>query len=249
MVRQKSRLDHNHHNHHGFLFKLRCFCPDATRVFCWNPSMEIVSGQRATLRRREGARGRRERRLRAEARIRLQLCRDAVRIASHRGGEGYKAGREARVVLHGHVPEAPLPQGRVLRHVVGIFPCLLLMFLCRRWWTSCRTLSNSFVHSHLILSRLSKCPRSCLSMSLCARPCALRSWWNSWWKCRRSFPIPRYCGLWSSTSTFQFLVVEDQLLVLKVFPLDRVQLLRLPPRNAFLSGFWSRSLLRCSGFQ
>ena len=66
-----------------------------------------------------------------------------------------------------------------------ICPRLLLMFLCRRWWTSCRTSSNCFVHSHLILSRLSKCPRSCLSMSLCARPCALRSWWNSWWKYRR----------------------------------------------------------------
>ena len=30
-----------------------------------------------------------------------------------------RAGREAREALHGHVPEAPLPQGRVLRHVVG----------------------------------------------------------------------------------------------------------------------------------
>ena len=54
-------------------------------------------------------------------------------------------------------------------------------------------------------------------------------------------PIPRYSGLWSSTSTFQFLVVEDQVLVFKVFPLDRVQQRRRPPRNAFLSGLWSRS--------
>ena len=53
--------------------------------------METDSGQRAMMRRREGARGRRERRLRAEARIRLQLCRDAVRIASHRGGEGWQS--------------------------------------------------------------------------------------------------------------------------------------------------------------
>ena len=58
--------------------------------------METDSGQRAMMRRREGARGRRERRLRAEARIRLQLCRDALRVASHRGGEGYKA-REGEV--------------------------------------------------------------------------------------------------------------------------------------------------------
>ena len=98
-----------------------------------------------------------------------------------------------------------------------ICPRLLLMFLCRRWWTSCRTLSNSFVHSDLILSRLSKCPRSCLSMILCARPCALRSWWNSWWKYRRPYLTLRYSGLWSSTWTFQFLVVEDQVLVFMVF--------------------------------
>ena len=50
-----------------------------------------------------------------------------------------------------------------------ISPCLHSMFLCRRWWVSCRTLSSSFVRSHLILSRLSKYPRSCHSMSLCAR--------------------------------------------------------------------------------
>ena len=68
-----------------------------------------------------------------------------------------------------------------------------------------------------------------------------RRWRNSWWMCRRLFPIPRFSGLWSSSSTFQFLVVEDQVLVFKVFPLDRVQQRRLP-RNAFLSGLWSRSL-------
>ena len=97
------------------------------------------------------------------------------------------------------------------------------MFLCRRWWISCRTLSSSFVCSHLIQSRLSKYPRSCLSMSPCARLCASRSWQNSWWKCRRSFPIPRCSGLWSSTSTFQFLVVKGDSQVHKVFFPDRVQ--------------------------
>ena len=76
--------------------------------------METVSGQRVTVRRREGARGRRERRLRAEARIRLQLCRDAVRIASHRGGEGYKAREgEVREQHHGlRAQEQPLPWKR-----------------------------------------------------------------------------------------------------------------------------------------
>ena len=76
--------------------------------------METDSGQRVTVRRREGARGRRERRLRAEARIRLQLCRDAVRIASHRGGEGYKT-REGEVREQHYGPRAqerPLPGTR-----------------------------------------------------------------------------------------------------------------------------------------
>ena len=115
-----------------------------------------------------------------------------------------------------------------------ICPRLLLMSLCRRWWTSCRTWSISSPHSRLILSRLSKCPRSCPSMSLCTRPCALRSWWNSWWKYRRPCLTLRYSGLWNSTSTFQFLVVEDQVLVFKVFSQDSVQQRRLP-ENAFLS--------------
>ena len=35
---------------------------------------------------------------------------------------------------------------------------------------------------------------------------------------------------------------RTKFLVFKVFPLDRVQQRRLPPRNAFLSGLWSRSL-------
>ena len=71
--------------------------------------METDSGQRATMRRREGARGRRERRLRAEARIRLQLCRDAVRVASHRGGEGCQSGRGLRAALRPTDTEATSP--------------------------------------------------------------------------------------------------------------------------------------------
>ena len=46
------------------------------------------------------------------------------------------------------------------------------------------------------------------------------------------FLVTADCG--AATSTFQFLVVvEDQVLVFKVFPLDSVQQRRLPPRNAF----------------
>ena len=42
--------------------------------------------------------------------------------AAPRGQTKARAGGEARDVLHGHVPEAPLPQGRVLRHVLGHLP-------------------------------------------------------------------------------------------------------------------------------
>ena len=78
--------------------------------------------------------------------------------------------------------------------------------------------------------------------SLCAPLCATRSWWNSWWKCRLSYPILPCGGLWSSKSTFQFLVVVGEVLVFKVFFPDRLQQ-RRPPRNAFLSELWSRSFV------
>ena len=48
--------------------------------------MMTNDGRRAPFRRHECAQNRRERRLRSEARLRLQLCRDAARAAAHRGG-------------------------------------------------------------------------------------------------------------------------------------------------------------------
>ena len=48
--------------------------------------------------------------------------------------------------------------------------------------------------------------------------------------------LSSFSSLWSRTSTFQFLVVESELLVFKVFPLDRAQQRRILLRNAFLSG-------------
>ena len=92
-------------------------------------------------------------------------------------------------------------------------------------------------------SRLSKCPRSCSMTSLSARLCASRSWRNSWWKCRRLYPTLPCSGLWSSSLTFQFLVVEGDTLVFKVFFPDRVQQRRSCLWSALLSGLRSRSLL------
>ena len=72
------------------------------------------------------ARRRRERRLRAYLRYARMSVAMALAESSHhsapRGQKTARAGREARVALHGHVPEAPLPQGRILRHVVGHLP-------------------------------------------------------------------------------------------------------------------------------
>ena len=56
----------------------------------------------------------------------------------------------------------------------------------------------------LILSRLSKRPRSCPWTSLCELRFASRSWWTSWLKCRRSYPSPRCSGLPSRSLTIQF---------------------------------------------
>ena len=120
----------------------------------------------------------------------------------------------------------------------------LSMLLCCRRWSSCRTSCSSLPRSYWWLpSRLSKCRRSCLMMLLCDIPVATRSWRNSWWKYRRPYSTLRYfSGLWSSTSTFQFLLVEGETFVFKVFSQNRVQPFRFLPQNAFLSGLWSRSL-------
>ena len=77
----------------------------------------------------------------------------------------------------------------------------------------------------------------------CERQFASRSWRNSWWKCRRSFLGPCCSSLWSKTPTFQFLVVEGESLVIKVFFPDRVQQRCMFLQNAFLSGLWSRTLI------
>ena len=108
----------------------------------------------------------------------------------------------------------------------------LSMLLCCRRWNSCRTSCSSLPRSYWWLpSRSSKCRRSCLMMFLCDVPVATRSWWNSWWKYRRPYSTLRYfSGKWSSTSTFQFLLVEGETFVFKVFLPDRV-LQRLPEQR------------------
>ena len=100
---------------------------------------------------------------------------------------------------------------------------------------------SSSPRSHLFPSRLSKCPRSCLTMFLRDVSVANRRWWNSLLKCRRSFPFPRCSGLWSRTLTFQVLVVVELVEVFPVFSQDRVQQ-RLVVHGIFQQRLPSRSL-------
>ena len=66
---------------------------------------------------------------------------------------------------------------------------------------------------------------------------------TSWWRCRRLSPILHCCSrLWSRTLPFQFVVVEGETSIFKVFLPDRVQQLRFFLWNAFLSRLWSRTL-------
>ena len=94
------------------------------------------------------------------------------------------------------------------------------MLLCCRRWNSCRmSCSSSPRRCRWLPSRLSKCPRSCLTMFLRDVCVATRSWRNSWWKCRRfsdfsSFGFSECCR----TLTFQFrMVVVELLEVFKAF--------------------------------
>ena len=120
------------------------------------------------------------------------------------------------------LPAVSGPQERVSgapcsRSSILSLRCRLSTILRRRWWNSCRISCFSSTHSHLILSRLSKCPRACPWTSLCERWFASRGCRNSWWKCRRPFPTHLlYSGVWSRSLTFQPQFVEF-LAVFKIF--------------------------------
>ena len=154
-----------------------------------------------------------------------------------------RAGGEARVALHGHVPEAPLPQGRVLRHVVGHLPVPALDVPVPQMVDQLPDVEHFFRALSPDPEQVIEVPKF-LPLDVPTRA-AVRVPQLA----EQLVEVPTilsYSSLLqrtvSSTSTFQFLVVvEDQVLVLKVFPLDSVQQRRLPG-NAFLSGSWSRSL-------
>ena len=143
--------------------------------------------------------------------------------------------REARSVLHGHVPEAPLPQGsrppclgeprnpqdkvqqRAMVQLADDVPMLSLLAspvpqMWTSWW-------------QCLLATIRRLPTRLPKVQSFVR----RRWWNSW------FEVPTVFSssiLPSRSLTFQFLVVVLVREVYKVLTQDRVQQRRL----------WSRSL-------
>ena len=206
------------------------------------------------------ARVRRERKMRSfwrHEQMAIQMVLASVQHHSHgvprNQRTATRTGGEARNVLHGQVPGAPLPQGgrpaplpevagwqeRVERHVVGHLSVLALDVPVPQMVDQLPDIEQFFRVLSPDPEQVIEVPKI-LPFDVPTRTAVRVPQLAE----QLAFPIPRYSGLWSSTSTFQFLVVEDPDLVFKVFPLVRVQQRRLPLRNAFLSGLWSRSLLR-----
>ena len=122
----------------------------------------------------------------------------------------------------------PRPQERLPRHtmerIVDFACCAILVQTpdapVPQTVEQLKTCSISSTRFCLFPSRSSKCPRSRPRTSPCARSCVLRSWQNSWWKCRRSSPFRRCSGLWSRTLTFQLVLVVELVEVFPVFSQD-----------------------------
>ena len=106
---------HTHHrpDHHH---TTRRFPPKRSSfvAFCVKPQRLMMDVERDAGSGTGSARRRRERRLRSMLRHEPMSVAMALAESTHQSAQRQKtarAGGEARVVLHGHVPEAPLPQG------------------------------------------------------------------------------------------------------------------------------------------
>ena len=171
-----------------------------------------------------------------------------------------RAGGEARVVLHGHVPEAPLPQGsrppclceprgpqdqdqlRTMEQAAAYAPMVQILDIpVPQLVDQLADVMRFFDKLQPVPEQAIDVPKILLDDVPVRTPVRVTQLVEQLVKCRRSYPILPCGGLRSRTSTLQFLIVEGDTLVFKVFLPDRVQQRRLPPRNAFLSGLWSRS--------
>ena len=133
------------------------------------------------------------------------------------------------------------PQGRILRHVVGHLPAPALDVPVPQMVDQLPDIEHFF-------AALSPDPEQVIEVpKILPLDVPIRAILRVTQLVEQLVEVPTTVSyssllrLWSSTSTFQFLVVEDQVLVFMVFSQDSVQH-RCLPENAFLSGLWSRSL-------
>ena len=154
-----------------------------------------------------------------------------------------RAGGGARDELHGYAPEdAPPPGDGFCGTLWDICPCLLLMSLCRRWWTSCRTLSISSPHSR------SPDPEQVIEVpKILHLDVPMRAALRVAQLVEQLVEVPTTVSYSSLQRTLEQLVDipvpggGGPSSVFMGFSQDSVQQRRLP-ENAFLSGLWSRSL-------
>ena len=149
-------------------------------------------------------------------------------------GEAPAAGRPAPLL-------EVLPQERIQRRtaeqIVDPVPVVPLLFMVEPQMVE-QLVDILSPFDFRVAEQVIEVPIPCVHPALLAQSSVRHRRQNCWWKCRRSYPILPFCsGLWSRTSTFQFLIVQGESLIFKVFFPDRVQQLC---RNAFLSGCWSR---------
>ena len=169
------------------------------------------------------AKRRRERRLRQFLRHEPltvgMLLAESQHHATPRGQSMARSGGWERAALHGQVAEHPTPQ------VAGTEYFSLDVEDVLATGSRPDRLAGVRPQEHTVDQTVDALPGFQRSMLLC------RSWRNSWWKYRRSCHFPRCSGLRSRPWTFQFLMVEGDSQVFKVFFPDRVQQGRLSRRS------------------
>ena len=105
-----------------------------------------------------------------------------------------------------------------MKQIVDLVPLVLLLHdVVKQMMEQLVDIFFFYLSISVLLSRLSKCLQSCVHPALLAQA-SVRRRRNSCLKCGRPYPTHRYCsGLWSTTSTFQFLIMQGELLIFKVF--------------------------------
>ena len=159
----------------------------------------------------------------------------ALAESQHHTSRGQKTARargEARDALHGHVPEAPLPQGRILRHDVGHLPAPSLDVLVPQ-------MVDQLPDIEQFLRALSPDPEQVIEVpKILPLDVPMRAALRVTQLVEQLVEVPTTVSYSSLQRTVEQHV---DIPVFKVFSLDSVQQSRLP-ENAFLSGLWSRSL-------